>query len=611
MEIRRISLRLGSRLKQMARDSRTSSDQLSDTSLFLGKITCSALSAIPRALSAPHFDSFLMLLCAHSALALALSALHLVCCVVWLYARNALACALSALLAESLIAFCAKRACLCAKGVPGKETVCRLRSAPPSVSLARPSILLNFFCIILHILFSSMERRKLLMERKVSLKPEEASDFVAEYTRRRWERLGSYPEPANIAIVREFYANAVTIDDDAPATYTSYVRGHSISFTPATINEFLHTTLELGQQCEYSQFLTTRMPSDIRHTQIEEAVCREGGRFHQSTHGLPLHIKRTNLLPVAKIWMNLIHSNLAPVDHASDIHLNRSYILFNILSGKRIDLGTLIAEEIQSCADSTIGNAKLGHPSQITHLCRRAGVDTSVGPFERPRQSIDARYVSAHCQLSPSFHEGEAPATAPEVPPQAEAPEIPLPQPQAPQAPEIPPPQHQVPEVPSQQATVISPIVFDTAMQMIFRAQRMIMDTIRAHAAVTAPDLQFPYSMEEFGTATTWPGVQAIFERGGGESTVVFKDRAANTEPEVQPDVEAEREAAKDPIHADTEDPELQSSEEAIRVEPLSTFDSLEVDVGVDEEMPTASDIAATDAMIDDEAAGSSKSAPV
>nr|KYP37349.1 hypothetical protein KK1_041442 [Cajanus cajan] len=139
------------------------------------------------------------------------------------------------------------------------------------------------------------------------------------------------------------------------------------------------------------------MPSDIRHTQIEEAVCREGGRFHRSVQGLPLHIKRTNLLPVAKIWMTLIHSNLAPVDHASDIHLNRSYILFSILYGKRIDLGTLIAEEIQSCADSIIGNAKLGHPSLITHLCKRAGVDTSVGPFERPRQSIDVRYVSAHC----------------------------------------------------------------------------------------------------------------------------------------------------------------------------------------------------------------------
>nr|KYP31459.1 hypothetical protein KK1_048217 [Cajanus cajan] len=227
-----------------------------------------------------------------------------------------------------------------------------------------------------------MERRKFLMERRVSLKPEKASEFVAEYTRRRWERLGSYLEPANIAIVREFYANAVTIDDDAPATYTSYVRGHSISFTPATINEFLRTTLEPGQHC------TLR---------LRRQCAEREAYFHQSTQGLPLHIKRTNLLPVAKIWMTLIHSNLAPVDHASDIHLNRSYILFNILFGKRIDLGTLIAEEIQSCADSTISNAKLGHPSLITHLCRRAGVDTSVGPFERPRQSIDARYVSAHC----------------------------------------------------------------------------------------------------------------------------------------------------------------------------------------------------------------------
>nr|KYP71556.1 hypothetical protein KK1_010820 [Cajanus cajan] len=129
--------------------------------------------------------------------------------------------------------------------------------------------------------FSSMERRKLLMERKVSLKPEEASDFVAEYTKRKWERLGSYPEPVNIAIIWEFYVNAVTINDDAPVTYTSYVRVHSISFTPATINEFLRTMLEPGQRCRYSKLLTTPMPSNIRHTQIEEAMCREGGKFQR------------------------------------------------------------------------------------------------------------------------------------------------------------------------------------------------------------------------------------------------------------------------------------------------------------------------------------------
>ncbi|KOM49924.1 hypothetical protein LR48_Vigan08g075100 [Vigna angularis] len=49
------------------------------------------------------------------------------------------------------------------------------------------------------------------------------------------------------------------------------------------------------------------------------------------------------------------------------------------------------------CANTSNNKAPLGHPSLITHLCKLAGVDTSVPPFERPRKAIDEAYYRQYC----------------------------------------------------------------------------------------------------------------------------------------------------------------------------------------------------------------------
>jgi len=41
--------------------------------------------------------------------------------------------------------------------------------------------------------------------------------------------LGTYPEPANIVVVREFYVYAMSEEEGFP-TYVSYVRGKKVPF---------------------------------------------------------------------------------------------------------------------------------------------------------------------------------------------------------------------------------------------------------------------------------------------------------------------------------------------------------------------------------------------
>ncbi|KOM45593.1 hypothetical protein LR48_Vigan06g089900 [Vigna angularis] len=56
--------------------------------------------------------------------------------------------------------------------------------------------------------FKVVQDRRLLMERKAGLIPNLAPQFGEQLENRNWGRLATYPAPANIAVVNEFYINA-------------------------------------------------------------------------------------------------------------------------------------------------------------------------------------------------------------------------------------------------------------------------------------------------------------------------------------------------------------------------------------------------------------------
>ncbi|BAT83574.1 hypothetical protein VIGAN_04074200, partial [Vigna angularis var. angularis] len=100
--------------------------------------------------------------------------------------------------------------------------------------------------------FEESQNRRLLMERVVEQLPREEPQFAQEVWRRHWSNLISFPEPANIDVVREFYANARSYSDE-PQPFTSYVRGRPVAFDANTINSFLNTQWPGGNStCHYS-----------------------------------------------------------------------------------------------------------------------------------------------------------------------------------------------------------------------------------------------------------------------------------------------------------------------------------------------------------------------
>nr|KYP37184.1 hypothetical protein KK1_041647 [Cajanus cajan] len=239
--------------------------------------------------------------------------------------------------------------------------------------------------------FESISSRKFILERRVELEDNEAPEFQAELHRRRWDKLGSYPLPANIAVVKEFYTNALRQEGIAP--FTSYVRGVHVPYDARTINHFLGTELRADEVSEYGNYTIDTMDPAV----VEAAICMPGRGFHRNRSQQPLHAKRRDLLLVVRIWYALVHSNILPCSHVLDLYWTRSMLMYCIMTQRTVDLGGIICIEISGCANSAPGST-LGHPSLITQLCQLAGVDVHSPPFEGPGRAINSRYISAYFQ---------------------------------------------------------------------------------------------------------------------------------------------------------------------------------------------------------------------
>ncbi|KOM43501.1 hypothetical protein LR48_Vigan05g110500 [Vigna angularis] len=217
--------------------------------------------------------------------------------------------------------------------------------------------------------FNVVQDRRLLMERKARLIPDFAQQFGEQLENRNWGKLATYPAPANIAVIKEFYTNARRLRDHPTEDYLSYVRGHAIRYGPDSINRFLDT----------------------------EWAGVPGGHFQRNRNGVVVNIRRADLTPLAKYWMEFSNANIMSCSHVSDITVSRSLLLYCVLREMSINIGQVKGNEIQVCANTMNNKTPLGHPSLITHLCELVGVNISAPPFERPRKAIYEAYYRQYC----------------------------------------------------------------------------------------------------------------------------------------------------------------------------------------------------------------------
>ncbi|KOM26976.1 hypothetical protein LR48_Vigan347s003000 [Vigna angularis] len=92
---------------------------------------------------------------------------------------------------------------------------------------------------------------------------------------------------------------------------------------------------------------------------------------------LAAYPKPTNIAVVKEFYTNARpFGNTHIENYMSYVRGNiiRAVFLYCVLKGMNINIGQVIANEIQTCASSVNNKAPLGHPSLITHLCELDGV---------------------------------------------------------------------------------------------------------------------------------------------------------------------------------------------------------------------------------------------
>ncbi|QCD97300.1 hypothetical protein DEO72_LG6g2010 [Vigna unguiculata] len=185
-----------------------------------------------------------------------------------------------------------------------------------------------------------------------------------ELERRQWHRvLGNLPNEVDEVLVKEFYANAYNFDGSLPRQ---------------------------AKNTPYGDF----MNEDKDFEAIAARLCIPGESYMIGVSSTPVRILRKHLNSLAHMWSVFSYNNISPNTHTSYINLERSYLIFAIMTGIEIDIGAVISQEITLIVSNA---TKLRFPALITALCKAKGVVSDTPVLLRLQPPINSRFISKHC----------------------------------------------------------------------------------------------------------------------------------------------------------------------------------------------------------------------
>lgn len=240
----------------------------------------------------------------------------------------------------------------------------RKRSSSSSSSSQKPDESFSFRSVEHEVCYKTkILNRNFVQERAMAFVAGEYPEIREQIRIRGWETLVSYPKPGCQELVKEFYANVYK-----DQKFMSYVRGHWIHFDPKTLNDFLKT--RNPRACEYVRLKSKKVNAE----KLLETLCRQGTQWSMSKMSNdPRKLKSTELKPIPKAWSTFVHHMLLPCAHVSDVIVSRAQLVYAIVTGLEVDVGSLVAHNIMEIANDN--TATLGYPSLITQLCLDAGLE--------------------------------------------------------------------------------------------------------------------------------------------------------------------------------------------------------------------------------------------
>ncbi|KOM37324.1 hypothetical protein LR48_Vigan03g070500 [Vigna angularis] len=249
--------------------------------------------------------------------------------------------------------------------------------------------------------------RALLPKRRIELKPGEYDHIQEELEKRKWNFvLANLPNEIDKVLVKEFYANAWEPDHSQPHSRVSKVQSKLVRYDRISLNRILNTLM--FQPCPLGAFMSSYPDHDL----IASTLCLLGYGYQLGTSGTLVRILRKHLNSLATIWSLFTFINICPNSHTSDINLERSYMVYGIMTWIDMDVGAYISQEIALIADND--TCKLGFPTLVTALCKGNGVAGVSDITLKLQPPLNKKFFDRNCTNMGELSAMNAP---PPVPP--------------------------------------------------------------------------------------------------------------------------------------------------------------------------------------------------
>ncbi|MED6212820.1 hypothetical protein PIB30_087136 [Stylosanthes scabra] len=241
-----------------------------------------------------------------------------------------------------------------------------------------------------------INRKGVTPEKSFELQQGQYPEVGEQIKLRGWRRISKPRTKISKDLVLEFYTNAVRTEEELASgedyPYTSFVRGKEVDFSVAKIREVLRIKhMTLGAETDFK----TRQYEDQRLDEVIRDICMPGAKWKMSSSQPPhpIQLRRQDLTPAARGWVEFIIHSMIPIGNKSEITVARAVLIHSIIKGCDVRVEELIADNIAVLVEGVQGRSKLCFPNTIYRLCKEPRVP--MGEFRNTDQIQIARPITA------------------------------------------------------------------------------------------------------------------------------------------------------------------------------------------------------------------------
>jgi len=148
------------------------------------------------------------------------------------------------------------------------------------------------------------------------------------------------------------------------------VRGKYLDFSMENVRLAFHLPIMQENACPY----TRRVNFDQRLDQVLMDICVEGAQWKRDSKGKPIQLRRLDLKPMARGWLEFIQCSIILTSNRSKVTVDRAIMIHSIMIGEEVEFHEVISLEFYKVAEKPSILARLAFSHLICHLCNLAGV---------------------------------------------------------------------------------------------------------------------------------------------------------------------------------------------------------------------------------------------